>query len=132
MSEEAVIPGSPEGNARILAAIGEAEQPRNEAGQFVSDKPQAPADEQPVETATESVPEGADAAPDESQPSGENDAQADTEVAPPAVEPPASWSDERKAKFRELPPELQEYTAQRERERDAEVRRGQDEVAKAK
>ncbi len=125
--ENSLTPGSlsQEDTSRILASIGEADKPRNEAGQFVSTK--APEEVEP----TQDQPATADTAPDESQPSGENEAQVDTE-APPAVEPPASWTEERKAKFRELPPDVQDEIARRERERDVEVRRGQDEVAKAK
>lgn len=126
---EILTPGSltPQDTGRILASIGEDAKPRNEAGQFVSENP-AP---EKVEPATESVPEGADAAPDESQPSGENEEQDSTE-APPAAEPPASWAVEDHEIFKSLPPAAQMKIAERERQRDLEVRRGQDEVAKEK
>ena len=74
--------------------------------------------------------EATDAAPDESQPSGEDDqGEAEPEDAPPPIEPPLSWSADKKEAFRALPRDVQEYIATRERERDTEIRRGQNEIA---
>jgi Fe-S cluster biosynthesis and repair protein YggX len=50
----------------------------------------------------------------------------------PSVEPPRSWTKEEKEAFKLLPPEHQERIAQRERTREAEIRRGQDEAAKTR
>lgn len=79
------------------------------------------------------------AAPAEST-SQEGDAAAaqqppgDTTVADPAdeqpsIEPPRSWTKEDKEAFRLLPPDRQQSIVDTERRRDAEIRRGQDDVA---
>jgi len=47
----------------------------------------------------------------------------------PPIEPPRSWTKEAKERWDALPPETQEYLAQREQERDREVRRSQNEAA---
>jgi hypothetical protein len=47
----------------------------------------------------------------------------------PSIEPPRSWTKEAKERWDALPPETQEYLAQREQERDREVRRSQNEAA---
>lgn len=126
---ETLTPGNlaPSDTARILGAIGEDTKPRNDAGQFVSANP---APEQ-VEPAQDTPVEQADTAPEETQPSGENEEQVDTE-APPAIDPPASWAAEDHEIFLSLPPKAQQKIAERERQRDVELRRGQDEVAKEK
>lgn len=72
------------------------------------------------------------AAPDDDQPSGATDEGEGEPGESPPIEPPASWAKDAKAKFAELPPDIQRYIAERERERDVEVRRGQNEVAEAK
>src|SRR6185369_12919081 len=116
-------PGNPALHSAILSAINE--------------EPEAPAEgAPPVERQTkESTPpannaqvEGEDAAPAQEQPSGE-EAEGDTEDAPPAVEPPASWARDYKEAFKALPPDLQRQVAERERDRDVELRRVQDETA---
>lgn len=113
------------GNAALHSAILSA----------IDEEPEAPASAPPVEKpAKESAPpanqrvEGADAAPAEEQPSGEEQGE-DTEDAPPAVEPPSSWARDYKEMFKSLPPELQRAVAERERDRDVDLRRGQDEAA---
>ncbi len=60
--------------------------------------------------------------------------EVDPEAQPPAeqadaIEPPRSWSKERKEEFKALPPSLQEYVIQRETERDTALRRGQNDTA---
>jgi len=47
----------------------------------------------------------------------------------PPIEPPRSWSKEEKEEFNSYPRELQERLARREQERDAGLRRGQNETA---
>jgi hypothetical protein len=47
----------------------------------------------------------------------------------PPIEPPRSWTKEAKARFEALDRDTQEYVAQREAERDREVRRVQNEAA---
>jgi hypothetical protein len=45
-----------------------------------------------------------------------DDDEIEPETAPPAIDPPISWSADKKALFGTLPPEAQEYIAQREQE----------------
>jgi hypothetical protein len=52
--------------------------------------------------------------------------------APPPIKPPKFWSDEGKAKFAELPRELQEFVATREREADKAIGKRFDEAAETK
>src|SRR6185369_16240887 len=117
MANENMQPGNPDLHASILSAIGE--------------EPEAPEEgDAPAPRTKESTPpenarvEGEDAAPDEDQPSGEED-PGDTEDAPPAVDPPASWARDYKEAFKALPPDLQRQVAERERDRDVELRRVQ-------
>lgn len=58
-----------------------------------------------------------DAAPDESPASEDEDGSGEPGEEP-AIEAPKSWTAEEQAKFRELPPELQQVVARREGERD--------------
>lgn len=69
----------------------------------------------------------ANTAPVEEQATGETQ-EADPAEKPP-IEPPRSWTKEAKERWNALPPETQEYLAQREQERDREVRRSQNETA---
>lgn len=73
--------------------------------------------------------EGEDAAPEE-EASGDDDEGTDEPET--AIEPPASWTKDAKAKFAALPSDVQQYVAERERERDLAINRGQNEVAEAK
>jgi hypothetical protein len=73
--------------------------------------------------------------PAEEPPLGETDDLEQPDPAAdeaPSVEPPRSWTKEEKEAFKLLPPEHQERIAQRERTREAEIRRGQDEAAKTR
>ena len=72
------------------------ETKRGPDGKFASDKP---AQETAVKTAE-----------------GQQPAQAPVEPAKPAIAPPVSWSAEMKAKFGSLPPEVQTYVAERDKE----------------
>lgn len=71
---------------------------------------------------TSDKPEGAETAA-EVKPEENNDQPLDKapEPAKPAIEAPNSWSAEMKAKFTSLPPDAQEYIAQREREAHAAI-----------
>jgi hypothetical protein len=80
---------------------------------------------------TESAHSEHDAAPDDAQPSGETHETDEPAEAPP-IDPPASWTKDEKERFKALPRETQDYIAERERARDAELRRGQNEVAEAR
>lgn len=71
-----------------------------------------------------------DAAPVETQPSGE---EAASEPAnEPPIAPPASWTADAKEAFNALPRALQETVSKREAERDAETRRAQNEAAEVR
>lgn len=48
----------------------------------------------------------------------------------PPITPPASWDEENKSRFRELPREVQQYVAQRERERESQLGKVSSEAAK--
>lgn len=73
--------------------------------------------------------DGGDSAPGEDQPSAD-DTGTDLEPAEGSpIEPPLSWTKEHKERWTALPRETQEYLHSREQERDAEVRRSQNEVA---
>ena len=53
-------------------------------------------------------------------------------AAKPPIEPPRSWDRERKERFAALPPDLQEYIAEREQSRETEIRRSQNETAESR
>lgn len=76
-----------------------------------------------------------DGAPDEDQPSAEEEDEGDGQEPAdkqPPIEPPLSWSKEQREHWAKLPRETQEYLHSREQQRDAEVRRSQNEAAEAK
>lgn len=81
---------------------------------------------------TESDASASDAGADESPPTGEEEGQSEPdaeEPAAPAIEPPASWSADDKAKFAALPPDLQAVVSRRESERDKLVNQRTQEIA---
>lgn len=80
-----------------------------------------------AEPAAESASQEADTAPAAEQAPGENEATEPAER--PLIEPPRSWTKEEKDRFRSLPRETQEYLAERETEREREIRRLQNESA---
>jgi hypothetical protein len=79
------------------------------------DAPDDDSDDQPVS------PDGGEA----------DDPDADGEAQAP-IDPPASWKADAKARFRELPRELQQVIADREREREQHFSKTQGEVAEAR
>lgn len=83
---------------------------------------EAPQEAPQSEISTEAEPalEGADAPPQE--------APVETPELP-TIEPPRSWTAEHKERFASLPRDVQEYVAQREQDRERELRRGQNEHA---
>lgn len=87
--------------------------------------------EQPSSEAApaEELPQG-NAAP-ETDP-GETQAQAPEPAESPPIEPPRSWTTEEKERFKNLPREMQAYLAEREQERDRDLRRRQNEAADAR
>jgi hypothetical protein len=87
-------------------------------------RPDAP--EAAAESDKES-PEPGDTAPSEETPSGDEEAGEPAEV--PLIAAPLSWDEKAKEAFKALPPHLQQTVAEREKARDAEIRRGQNEIA---
>lgn len=136
---------APDGGAAEAAPItpitpaGEGALTAREAASFLAKHRYDQTKQNNVE-APDTGPDAADAAPlDESaqadadpQPEvpGEEAGQADpVEETQPPIEPPRSWTKEAKERFAALPRDTQDYIAQREQERDREIRRTQNEVA---
>ena len=138
MSDEASAPGSEGAVAPVATPAPElpAELSVHDAARALSEarwkrsQPATPAaqakePEAPVET-PEELPEEGNADP-ETDP-GEAPEAAEPEATPP-IEPPRSWTKDEKERFQSLPRETQEYIAQREQEREREIRRSQNEAA---
>src|SRR3984893_1406905 len=91
-----------------------AEAPPREGG---AAEPEAPA-------------QAADRAPQETEaPAEPTESQAEPAEQLPPIEPPRSWTKDEKERFTTLPRETQAYLAEREQERDREIRRTQNEAA---
>ncbi len=102
--------------ARIMRkARRDAEQPEPTSAPEVAAEPEQP---------PAPVAEGTD--PPQEAP-GEPDAAEPAELPP--IAPPRSWTKDAKERWSSLPRETQEYLAERETERDREVRRSQNEAA---
>lgn len=100
--ENAPAPEPAPGSMRDTLASVLAKYPdRDEAGRFESRKIDPVADDAPAPAATD--------IPDQPEAPAEEPAQ-------PAIDPPASWSAEQRAKWAALPPDVQAYVAQREGE----------------
>ena len=72
--------------------------------------------------------EEADAAPQETEPSGETES-VEPEPETPPIEPPRSWDADQRDQFAKLTPEAQRVVLAHESRRDAELRRVQNETA---
>lgn len=92
-------------------------------GQLGDDDGAAPDTESEVETTDDAAPPEVDASGDD------HDGAGPAANAPPAIDPPASWSQEAKESFRALPPELQRTVADRERAREVALSTAQREAA---
>jgi hypothetical protein len=100
-------------------------EPEAPADVSLKDLQQAVADPQESEAA----PAAEDAPPPETEAQGETKSQAEPEETLPPIEPPRSWTKEQRERWQSLPRETQEYLAEREQERERELRRGQNEAA---
>jgi hypothetical protein len=89
-------------------------------------KEQAAPAEAPAVEPEESTAQAEDAAPPQEAPGETQEADP---AEQPSIEPPRSWTKEAKERWQSLPRETQEYLAEREQERDREVRRSQNETA---
>src|SRR5882672_4996536 len=78
------------------------------------------------DAALQSEEPGAPGGTERADPDG--DLRVDAGSEPPIIEPPRSWTKEEKERFFSLPRETQEYLANREQERDREIRRSQNEA----
>jgi hypothetical protein len=119
-----------EGPVNVRQAAEALKQARDasEAGRTLAQQRRPQTQEAPAQAVEhqESAVE-ADAAPQETEAPGETQ-EADPAEQPP-IEPPRSWTKEAKDRWQSLPRETQEYLANREQERDREIRRSQNEAA---
>ena len=114
---------SPSSAARALAHARYAKREKEQA------QPQGAAEATPDVQKPETAPQAEEgAAPAAEQPSGETESEQEPAELPP-IEPPRFWKTEAKERWASLPRETQEYLADREQERDREVRRSQNEAA---
>lgn len=116
--------------ARLLSRHRIERQRQSQAAPVEPASDNAQPGQEPVEL-QESLPatEG-ETAPEEAPPSGESAEAIDpAEEQLPPIEPPRSWTSEEKERFKSLPRETQEYLANREQQRDREVRARQNEAA---
>lgn len=118
--------------AGLLAGNEDTENGRQTHEQ--ADELLAPPEETEVETQeveAEEYDDHAEEAPVEAEESAEEEVEEDpVEIQP--IDPPASWSADEKDAFRSLPHDKQIVIAHRERERTAEIRRNQNELAEQK
>ena len=152
-TNEAALPGgAPTDIVQVPPPAGEAISTRDAARSLASFRlkqragESAPGDGHPADPSADAaaMPDPsaqaqaqADAAPAGSDPGATGETTASSE--PPAepalpaeqapIEPPRSWTKEARERFASLPRETQEYLAQREQERDRELRRTQNEAA---
>jgi hypothetical protein len=97
--------------------------PKKEAEAAPADALSAPAAQEQESPVT---PE--DGAPQDAAPAEATESPAEPAELPP-IEPPRSWSKDEKERFTSLPRDTQAYLAERETERDREIRRTQNEAA---
>ena len=146
-TNEAALPGgAPTDIVQVPPPVGEAISTRDAARALASFRlkqragESAPDDGRPAEPSADAAvtPDSsaqaraqADAAPPDADPeaTGATTARAEPPAEPAPIEPPRSWTKEARERFASLPRETQEYLAQREQERDRELRRTQNEAA---
>ncbi len=128
-----VVQSAGEGQLSVSEAgrmLREARKPKEQHAQVEESDPASAAVPAAVGTPHESTPAQveADAAPQKTEAPGETESQAESVDARP-IEPPKSWTNEAKERWQSLPRETQEYLAEREQERERELRSGQNETA---
>ncbi len=153
-NDAALSGGAPTDIVQVPAPAGEAISTRDAARALASFRLKARDTDQPQDrgrpaTDAEAAPPADQSAPAAASPDLSAPAAAQTDAAPPAqpetpgattesaeppaepapIEPPRSWTKEARERFASLPRETQEYLAEREQERDRELRRGQNEAA---
>jgi hypothetical protein len=146
-NDAALAGGAPTDIVQVPAPAGEAISTRDAARSLANFRLKAreteppqdrgpPADHAAATPAHESAEAAAPAAaeadaapPDQPEAPGATTESAEPPAAPAPIEPPRSWTKEARERFASLPRETQEYLAEREQERDRELRRGQNEAA---
>jgi hypothetical protein len=120
---------------RLKQRAGESASPQDDRRPAAAAPPADPSGDAAA-TADPSAPAPADAdaappteATGETTASDEPSAQQASPAEPALIEPPRSWTKEARERFASLPRETQEYLAQREQDRDRELRRSQNEAA---
>jgi len=142
MDPQVADAGDAGGEVSIIAPpIESADVGAREAGRILAEhrqklrqqQEQPAAAEAETPAAAEESPAREDAAAPQDEAPGETEAKAaEPEPEVPPIEPPRSWTKEQKERWASLPRETQEYVAQRETEREREIRRGQNEAAESK
>jgi hypothetical protein len=132
LTDQAIAPAG-EGAPAPVSTPAETAQPasytRSELGRMLGALRRQPAESaEPAPADDNEIPAQAEnAAPPEEAP-GEAP-EAIEPAAEPPIEPPRSWTKEAKEQWQSLPRNTQEYLAQREQERDRELRQRQNEAA---
>lgn len=128
-------PGGGEGAAAPIAVITPAADTGaslsiSEAARALAAARHKPKEQAPAPEAVEQpqLADEANAAPVEEQPSGEAPEEAEPAQEPP-IERPRSWTKDVDETWRTLPRAVQEKIAEREQEREKEIRRSQNEAA---
>jgi hypothetical protein len=114
--------------ARIVANLRQKSRDQTDQAPLRAGFKPAPAAVSTPESEAAPTAAAEDAAPAQ-QPSGETEATEPEANALPPIEPPRFWSKDAKERWASLPRETQAYLAEREQERDREVRRTQNEAA---
>ena len=139
MSDVNVAPGS-EGELAPIPAVpvsSDEGQSAREAANALEDfrrkrDAEARGEKSPEDAPKEAAPEESPAQADDGNPEEAPAEQTETtepEADLPPIEPPRSWTKEEKAEFATYPREAQEKIARREQDREAALRRGQNETA---
>lgn len=130
MSDTYIAPAGDSAPAPVTSTPAESHTP-SDLGRMLASLRHAKTEEAPESAAPatepEEIPAQAEIAAPETVP-GEAP-EAIEQAAEPPIEPPRSWTKEAKEQWQTLPRNTQEYLAQREQERDREVRRTQNEAA---
>jgi hypothetical protein len=120
---------------RLKQRAGESANPQDDRRPAAAAPPADPScDAAATADPSAPAPADADAAPPTeatgaTTASDEPPAQQASPAEPAPIEPPRSWTKEARERFASLPRETQEYLAQREQDRDRELRRSQNEAA---
>jgi hypothetical protein len=110
-------------------AVQHARNPRIKSGEKEQTTETAAPEAAAAEPTQESPAQAEEAAPADTQAPGQTEGVPEPAEQVPPIEPPRSWTKDEKERFLSLPRETQAYLAEREQERDREIRRSQNEAA---